>query len=114
MSTKIIKPAVISIGDFATFGIETDLVAPYKYHWKKDGAIIAGAPNAKSYQTPPLSAADLRAKYSVTVFGQDKAEESNAVVINEDTPDPLTISNQGLPKPAWQPFVEPVEKKGKS
>jgi len=51
------------------------------------------------------------------VYGQDKAEESDAVAINESAPDPVTVSNQVPPKPAWQPFVEPPAepaKKGKN
>lgn len=90
----------------ATFSVDSDLVAPYRYSWKKDGAFIAGAPSAKSYTTPPLRQEDLRAKFSVMVFGQDKTEESDSMALNANIPDAVTIPNQGPPKPAWQPYVE--------
>lgn len=115
MATKVIKttPDVVP-GNMGTFAVETDLVAPYKYHWKKDGAFIPGAPSAKTYTTPPLQQQDLRAKFSVLVFGQDKIEESDGVALNDKIADPITIANEGPPKPAWQPYVEPVGVKGKS
>jgi len=108
VATKILcaTPAAVT-GNMATFGVDTDLVAPYKFHWKKDGAFIGGAPSAKSYTTPPLKQEDLRAKFSVLVFGQDRVEESDALALNEKIPDAVTVPNQGPPKPAWQPFVEP-------
>lgn len=114
MATKVISTTPTAApGMMATFAVDTDLIAPYRYQWKKDGAYIAGAPSAKSYSTPPLRTEDLRAKFSVMVFGQDKTEESDGVALNTKVADTLTISNQGPPKPAWQPFVEP-EVKGKS
>ena len=68
----------------ATFSVETDLAAPYKYHWKKNGAFIAGAPSGKTYTTPPLREEDLKAKFSVMVFGQASMEESESVSIKEE------------------------------
>jgi hypothetical protein len=108
MATKVVSvtPKAVS-GQMATFAVETDLIAPYKYHWKKDGAFIAGAPSAKTYTTPPLQQQDLKAQFSVVVYGQNTSEESDAIALNKDIPDAVTIPNQGPPKPAWQPFVEP-------
>ena len=107
MATKIIctTPSAVT-GDMATFAVETDVVAPYKYHWKKDGAFIAGAASAKTYTTTPMRQEDLRAKFSVVVYGQDKTEESDGIAINPTAGDSVTVANQGVPKPAWQPFKE--------
>lgn len=103
MATTVISATPKAVpGTMATFAAVTDLVAPYKYHWKKDGAFIAGAPSAKSYTTPPLSTTDLRAKFSVVVYGQDKTEEADGIALNPNIPDPVTISND---KP---PLIDPV------
>lgn len=84
MATKIIctTPKAIT-GDLATFAIETDLVAPYKFHWKKNGALIAGSPSAKTYTTPPMQQEDMLAKFSVVVYGQNNTEESNEIGVRE-------------------------------
>jgi hypothetical protein len=97
----------------ATFTVDTDVVAPGKYVWKKNGVPIPGAPSAKTYTPPPMSPEDIRSKYSVVVEGQDTTEESNAIVLDAKMPDSVTVPNQGLPKPAWQPYVDP-DVKGKN
>jgi hypothetical protein len=96
-----------------TLSVETDLVAPYNYLWKKNGVLIPGAPSAKTYTPPPMRSEDFRAKYSVMVLGQDKMEESDSIILDAKMPDSVTVPNQGLPKPAWQPYVDP-DAKGKS
>jgi hypothetical protein len=103
MATKVVSvtPKAVS-GQMATFAAETDLVAPYKYHWKKDGAYIAGAPSAKTYTTPPLQQQDLKALFSVVVYGQDATEESAGIALNKDIPDAVTVTNE---KP---PAIDPV------
>jgi hypothetical protein len=108
MATKIlcVTPTAIT-GDMATFSIDTDVISPFKYHWKKNGAFIPAAPSAKTYTTPPLAQADLSAKFSVVVYGQDRTEESNSIAINADAPtEQVTVADRGVPKPAWQPFKE--------
>jgi hypothetical protein len=99
MATKVVSVTPKAVpGDMATFAVETDLVAPYRYQWKKDGAYIAGAPSAKTYSTPPLQQLDMRAKFSVIVYGQDASEESDAIALNDKIPDPVTITNEEPPK----------------
>jgi hypothetical protein len=99
MATKVVKttPDIIP-GQMATFAIETDLIAPYKFLWKKDGVYCVGAGSDKTYTTPPLSNADFRAVFSCTVFGQDKIEEAVGIALNPNMPDPITISNTPPPK----------------
>ena len=70
MATKINTP--IAYGEHATLSATTDVIAPYKYQWKRDGVNLVHG-NNKSYTTPPLRPEDFKAKYSVQIFGQDKA-----------------------------------------
>jgi hypothetical protein len=79
MATKISTP--VACGEFATFGVTTDLLEPYRYQWKRNGVHIGK--NEKSYTTPPLRPEDFKAKYSVVVHGQDKTEESAEVLLSE-------------------------------
>jgi hypothetical protein len=79
MATKINTP--IAYKDFATFSFTTDLIAPYKYQWMRDGVHLVHG-NNKSYTTPPLRPEDFSAKYSVQVFGQNAIETSAEVVID--------------------------------
>jgi hypothetical protein len=117
MATKVIKTTPdVTPGQMATFGLQTDIIGPYKYLWKKDGVYILGAGSNKTYTTPPLSNADFRAVFSCTVYGQDTTEEATGLALNSAMPDPTTISNEGPPKPAWMPYVDntPVDaQKGK-
>jgi hypothetical protein len=110
MATKIVLTPGSQIGGRATFGVVTDLVAPYKYVWKKNGVFIGGTDgSSKSYATPILSAADMRASYSCMVYGQDKMEESDGLVIDPKMPDPITISRDAAPaKGVVPPPAPPV------
>lgn len=74
-------------GLHCSFGCETTIPRPYKWHWKRDGVLIAGAPSAKAYTTPPLRPEDIGHKYSVTVFGLDgEIETSSEVEMNGKPP----------------------------
>jgi hypothetical protein len=79
MATKINTP--VAVGEFATFGFTTDILEPYRFQWKRNGVFVGG--NNKSYTTPPLRPEDFKAKYSVVVTGQDKTEESDAVLLSD-------------------------------
>lgn len=104
MATIITQTGRAIPGHHATFGItSTDVVGAYKFHWLKNGAFIPGASSAKSYTTPPLHESDLKAKYSVKVFGQGVEEFSNEL---SPIPDPVTKIVE--PEPA--PELEPTEK----
>lgn len=95
MATKINTPVPYS--EYATFSFTTDLVAPYKYQWKRNGENLVHG-NNKSYTTPPLRLEDFKAKYSVQVFGQDKIESSDEVVLNDKmTSLTITDADKGIP-----------------
>ena len=81
-------------GERATLSFTTDLIAPYKYQWKKDGVFLTQG-NDKSYTTPPLRPLDFKAKFSVVVYGQDKTEESPGVSIDDKVLDVPPIPNTG-------------------
>lgn len=97
MATTIATAPVT--GASATLGVTTDLVAPYKYQWKRNGVYLPQG-NDKSYVTPPLRPDDFKAKYSVVVYGQDKTEESAEVMLS-----------QAAPKPAAPPAPTPAQEK---
>ena len=105
MSTSIVKPLYFRGGETATFGVKTDLVAPWKYQWMRNGVHIGGS-QAASYSTPPLQTADLTAKYSVTVWGQNTAETSEEVTLGQPVgpkPTPAEIAAAStVTKPATQ------------
>lgn len=79
-----------------TFGVLTDIPSPYKFHWKRNGALIGGAGSAPSYTTHPLRQQDFGNRYSVVVFGRDG--------ISEETPEMGFFD-----KPALVAPVEPQE-----
>lgn len=111
MATKIIRTTPALPGIMATFAVDTDLVAPYKYLWMKDGAYIAGANSAKSYTTPPLVSKDFTSKYSCRVYGQNATEESDGIMLDPKVPsEPITISNVSPPHPPYAPYVDPSSK----
>jgi hypothetical protein len=102
MATKINTP--VPVGEFATFGFTTDLVEPYRFQWKRNGIFVGG--NNKSYTTPPLRPEDFKAKYSVIVHGQDKSEESDAVVLGD-----VVVRPSAKPGPPPTPPVGTVAPK---
>lgn len=77
-------------GLHCSFGATTDIKRPYRYHWMRDGVLIAGAPSACSYTTPPLRESDLHSKFSVRVFGLDgEVEVSNEAALSGATKKPI-------------------------
>lgn len=79
MVTVIQNDAAL-LGRHVSFGCSTDIKRPYKWHWQRDGVLIAGAPSACAYTTPPLRAEDMGHMYSVTVFGLDGEIETSVEV----------------------------------
>jgi len=67
-------------------GAVTDVKRPYRWDWRKNGALIAGAPSACVYVTPPLKMTDFGSEFAVTVFGLDgEVEDSNTVTLDMST-----------------------------
>lgn len=58
--------ATVAEGATATFSVVASGTPPLAYQWRRNGANIAGATGA-SYTTPPVTAADSGARYSVIV-----------------------------------------------
>jgi hypothetical protein len=58
--------AAVFVGQTATFTVVADGSAPLGYQWQRSGQTIGGA-NAASYSTPPTTAADDGATFTVTV-----------------------------------------------
>lgn len=81
MATTITQTGMAIPGHHVTFGLTTDIPGAYKFHWMKDGILIGGAPSAKSYTTPPLQESDMKAKFSVKVYGYADQETSNELTL---------------------------------
>lgn len=62
------QPAAVAVfvGQTATFTVVADGSAPLSYQWQRSGQDVAGA-NAATYSTPPTTAADDGATFSVIV-----------------------------------------------
>jgi PQQ-like domain len=58
--------AAVFVGQTATFTVVADGSAPLGYQWQRSGQTIGGA-NAANYSTPPTTAADDGATFTVTV-----------------------------------------------
>jgi hypothetical protein len=80
MATKIIVPAQIRLSYPLTLGVQTDVVRPYKYHWRKNGALVGGS-SGPALAILGLGKDDIGAKFNVTVFGEVSQETSDDVVI---------------------------------
>ena len=102
MPTSIVKPVKFGAGEPTTFGVKSDVVAPYRYQWKRNGRLVGGS-QWVSYQTPPLTTEDMTAEWSVVVHGQDVTEESDPVVLQvKQAPKPVP------PPPTTPPTPTPV------
>lgn len=96
----VTHPDIALIGHHCSFGATTDISRPYKWHWMRDGVLIAGAPSARAYTTLPLPASWFGSKFSVRVYGLDgEVETSNEVELQHPNP-----------KPAPEPVPEPEPK----
>lgn len=88
VSIEITTPGVMT-GQRCTMVVVTDILAPYKYVWKKDGVFLAGTDSSnKVYTTWILTPPDMKAFYSVVVYGQENIEESGGIQIQPPPPPP--------------------------
>jgi hypothetical protein len=81
MATKIALTGV------STLGVTSDVPGAYKYQWMRNGVHVPGT-QEKSLDVRNASAEDLKATYSVIVYGQGVSEESNKLVIGVVQPPP--------------------------
>ena len=89
------QPASVqaTVGASATFSVTATGTAPLSYQWRRSGADIAGA-TAATYTTPPLTAGDDGALYSVVVTNAAGSVTSTAAVLTAQAAQPPTIVAQ--------------------
>src|SRR5207253_148981 len=94
------------IGAFGvvTMGVHTDIYRPWKWHWKKNGKLIAGAQSAPSYTTPVLYQDSQSNTYSCIVFGAEASEETPEVTVAS-----TVVNIPAVPLPAPPPPRELVD-----
>ena len=68
--------AGVTAGQTATFSVSVAGTSPLGYQWQKNGIAVSGA-NAASYTTPPTTASDDRALFTVVVSNSAGSATSN-------------------------------------
>lgn len=71
----------VEAGAAARFSVTGAGTPPLRYQWRRNGVAIAGATSV-TYRTPPLSATDDGARYSVVVENALGSAESAAAMLN--------------------------------
>lgn len=85
--------ASVPVGQSAAFSVTASGTAPFTYQWRRNGAAIAGATSA-TYITPPVTAADNGASFSVVVSNAAGAATSAAATLTvaaDDTEQKLAL-----------------------
>jgi serine protease len=80
----------VNEGQTATFNVSVTGATPLTYQWRKNGNLISGA-TGSTYTTPPTTADDNAAQFTVTV--------SNASGTVTSSPATLTVVSAGVPPP---------------
>lgn len=70
----------VALGQTATFSVVVSGTSPVTYQWRKNGTAIASATGA-SYTTPPTTAADSGAQFSVVVSNAAGSVTSNTATL---------------------------------
>jgi len=85
-------PASVTVdeGQAATFGVQVTGAAPLSYQWRRNGVAIGGA-TSFTYTTPPATAADSGAQFSVAVTNASGTSTSSSAT--------LTVVSGGVPPP---------------
>ncbi|HXN95159.1 MAG TPA: immunoglobulin domain-containing protein, partial [Candidatus Acidoferrales bacterium] len=73
--------ADVTAGQTATFSVTATGTAPLSYQWQKNGTAISGA-TSSTYTTPPTTASDNRALFTVVVSNSAGSATSNAGTLN--------------------------------
>ena len=73
--------ADVAAGQTASFSVASTGTAPLSYQWRKNGTAISGA-NSSSYTTPPTTASDNRALFTVVVANGAGSATSNTATLN--------------------------------
>jgi hypothetical protein len=73
--------ADVTAGQTASFSVAATGTAPLSYQWQKNGTAISGA-TSSTYTTPPTTASDNRALFTVVVSNSAGSATSNAGTLN--------------------------------
>jgi Immunoglobulin I-set domain len=73
--------ADVTVGQTATFSVAVTGTAPLSFQWQKNGTAVSGA-TSSSYTTPPTTAADNRALFTVVVGNSAGNITSNTATLN--------------------------------
>ena len=93
----------VTVGQGASFFVVATASAPLSYQWQKNGVNIAGA-TSSSYTTPPTTAGDNSAKFTVVVSNSAGSVTSNVATLT------VTSAQQGngAPQIITQPASQTV------
>ena len=93
----------VTVGQSASFFVVATASAPLSYQWQKNGVNIAGA-TSSSYTTPPTTAGDNSAKFTVVVSNSAGSVTSNVATLT------VTSAQQGngAPQIITQPASQTV------
>jgi Immunoglobulin I-set domain len=73
--------AGVTVGQTATFSVAVTGTAPLSFKWQKNGAAVSGA-TSSTYTTPPTTASDNRALFTVVVSNSAGSVTSNSATLN--------------------------------
>ena len=73
--------ADVTVGQTATFFVATTGTAPFSYQWQKNNTAISGG-TSLTYTTPPTTAADNRALFTVIVSNSAGSATSSTATLN--------------------------------
>ena len=93
--------ADVSAGQTATFSVTAAGASPLSYQWQKNGTAISGA-NSWTYTTPPTTASDNRALFTVVVSNSAGRATSNTATLN------VSGATAGVPSVTRQPVSADV------
>src|SRR5580704_15034399 len=71
----------VTVGQTATFSVAVTGTAPLSYQWQKNATAISGA-TSSTYTTPPTTAADDRALFTVMISNSAGSVTSSAATLN--------------------------------
>ncbi len=83
--------ADVTVGQTAVFSVSVAGTAPFNYQWQKNGIAVSGA-TSSIYTTPPTTAADNRALFTVIVSNRAGSVTSSAATLNVSSAAGLTIA----------------------
>jgi len=103
--------ADVTVGQTAVFSVAVTGSAPFSYQWQKNGTAVSGA-TSSTYTTPPTTAADNRALFTVVVSNSAGSATSNTATLNVSGAAAVALSlspnSATVSAGATQPFTPTV------